>query len=271
MLTFSRHWSQGYSECHHCSFPVRIQGCSLQRNSQGSQNHCQEGLRFLLLRERSWWCRWSPNSTDDRGACVCHTHEVRGRTHKMREEVASVYDTWPSTRSQTRRNSFSIETGGQGGTGSLKICVYLVLSQNSSYNLFQAYLMAPLFRLYLVASKTLSWISSQLFSQPTTATKEALLTLKLITPKIPLSTRVVKSTRSCSIERVDCFLQVTKVLGAYMLCQIMSTWVWSFSARDTFSISVQSEHFVVTYQTLPSVSLGSRIEDICYRFQEYSD
>jgi adenine nucleotide transporter 17 len=39
-----RYRSQGHSECHHCSFLVRIQGRSVQCNSQGSQNHCSEGI-----------------------------------------------------------------------------------------------------------------------------------------------------------------------------------------------------------------------------------
>ena len=76
---------------------------------------------------------------------------------------------------------------------------------------------------YLVAAKRSSLISSQLFSQPTTATKEALLTFKLITVKTPFSTSFVKSTSNSSIERLEYLRQVEKVLGAYMLCHIIST------------------------------------------------
>ena len=60
-------------------------------------------------------------------------------------------------------------------------------------------------------------------SHPTTATKEALLTFKLITLTIPSSTNFAKSTSSSATERLEVLRQVENVLGAYMLCQIIST------------------------------------------------
>jgi hypothetical protein len=79
---------------------------------------------------------------------------------------------------------------------------------------------------HLVASKIPSSTSSQLLSHPTTATKETLLTLKLTIVKTPFSTNSVKSTSNSSTEQLEDLRQVMKVLGAYILCNIISTWWW---------------------------------------------
>lgn len=48
----ARYWPQGHSERHYCSFPFCIQGCSVQCNSQGSQNHRSEGIECDLRRTK---------------------------------------------------------------------------------------------------------------------------------------------------------------------------------------------------------------------------